>query len=1079
MEIKRGNTVVCDVYLKDNSYTVEEIMGEDTLTLNFLSRNVVNLQINDYIDFEGTKYKVRHNEKVTKRETSLGWEYTVQFYSSRYDLLDAEFFLHGTPERKKNFDYYTGTARDWLTLFVKNMNRTGSGWVAGSCIESRMITLSFKDKKVGTVLDELIKELDTEYWISGQTINIGRREYSSNGLVLAQGEGMGFTELEVSAVDDTPPVTVLYPYGSDKNLGPDYGADYLLLPDGLLSIEKNVEKYGRIEKSMQFDHIFPKGEFAVTEKIDDYTLRASGMDFNLTDCLLDGVEVIVTFQDGGLAGYDLAIVEDSWDNDLKQFKLKQNDQENALKVPGDINFSVGDKFILTGLKMPQSYRDNASLQLQEEAQAWLDGKCEKRIQLRGKCDEIVFRLQNIFIACGQMVGVYSEQLDIDREIRVTKIKRYIEKDGTPSYRYELTLSDFLESNGFKDLVDDVNKVPEEIEDAVKPVREHTKRSWRDVMETLGMMFDPEGDYFTELIKPLAVHTAQLIVGTNSQQMELIGMKFIPNADNDANYFKNTTGKLVHFTVSEEIREWAIPAASFRLNNSLAYYVYAKCPKEGTNGSIYVSERQIKLEDETGFYHFWVGVLNTPEDGVRSWLPNYGYTEIAGQTITTGLIKDRLARLVIDLVNARITAINGATIEGKVTFTSGTSGYNNITDKPDLSVYGTKDLLNSIKDNLQNQLDGKIDTYYQSSNPWNSWPSGTEPGHVGDMWYNTSTGVLQTYIGPSSNIWRDIVDPAAVEAARAAATAADVKADSKRRVFTSTPRPPYDVGDQWITYGTTGGSMFICKTSRSAGSSYNPSDWQKADIDGNTQVTIDRGIVTAYGFLTFGSTAGMRADGPIRLWCGGTKDNPTFQVSNAGEVMAKTAIRLQNNMAGLTGVGTAATSVRFWAGSSTPESAPFRVTQNGMAYMSGGKIGYFEIMNNRLVWEGRDYFGDTSRTIKLGYGSNNDGLVDVAFGASTQGRFGVKAVGRAPGSAAIYGSSKSTQSYPTDSSVWAAWFDGYMFSDGYFTRSPKGNVRGGLKGAYRIDNSDTWFVFDNGIAVACTKPRSVDLNTDNF
>lgn len=1079
MEIKRGNTVVCDVYLKDNSYTVEEIMGEDTLTLNFLSRNVVNLQINDYIDFEGTKYKVRHNEKVTKRETSLGWEYTVQFYSSRYDLLDAEFFLHGTPERKKNFDYYTGTARDWLTLFVKNMNRTGSGWVAGSCIESRMITLSFKDKKVGTVLDELIKELDTEYWISGQTINIGRREYSSNGLVLAQGEGMGFTELEVSAVDDTPPVTVLYPYGSDKNLGPDYGADYLLLPDGLLSIEKNVEKYGRIEKSMQFDHIFPKGEFAVTEKIDDYTLRASGMDFNLTDCLLDGVEVIVTFQDGGLAGYDLAIVEDSWDNDLKQFKLKQNDQENALKVPGDINFSVGDKFILTGLKMPQSYRDNASLQLQEEAQAWLDGKCEKRIQLRGKCDEIVFRLQNIFIACGQMVGVYSEQLDIDREIRVTKIKRYIEKDGTPSYRYELTLSDFLESNGFKDLVDDVNKVPEEIEDAVKPVREHTKRSWRDVMETLGMMFDPEGDYFTELIKPLAVHTAQLIVGTNSQQMELIGMKFIPNADNDANYFKNTTGKLVHFTVSEEIREWAIPAASFRLNNSLAYYVYAKCPKEGTNGSIYVSERQIKLEDETGFYHFWVGVLNTPEDGVRSWLPNYGYTEIAGQTITTGLIKDRLARLVIDLVNARITAINGATIEGKVTFTSGTSGYNNITDKPDLSVYGTKDLLNSIKDNLQNQLDGKIDTYYQSSNPWNSWPSGTEPGHVGDMWYNTSTGVLQTYIGPSSNIWREIVDPAAVEAARAAATAADVKADSKRRVFTSTPRPPYDVGDQWITYGTTGGSMFICKTSRSAGSSYNPSDWQKADIDGNTQVTIDRGIVTAYGFLTFGSTAGMRADGPIRLWCGGTKDNPTFQVSNAGEVMAKTAIRLQNNMAGLTGVGTAATSVRFWAGSSTPESAPFRVTQNGMAYMSGGKIGYFEIMNNRLVWEGRDYFGDTSRTIKLGYGSNNDGLVDVAFGASTQGRFGVKAVGRAPGSAAIYGSSKSTQSYPTDSSVWAAWFDGYMFSDGYFTRSPKGNVRGGLKGAYRIDNSDTWFVFDNGIAVACAKPRSVDLNTDNF
>ncbi len=994
MEIKRGNTVVCDVYLKDNSYTVEEIMGEDTLTLNFLSRNVVNLQINDYIDFEGTKYKIRHNEKVTKRETSLGWEYTVQFYSSRYDLLDAEFFLHGTPERKKNFDYYTGTARDWLTLFVKNMNRTGSGWVAGSCIESRMITLSFKDKKVGTVLDELIKELDTEYWISGQTINIGRREYSSNGLVLAQGEGMGFTELEVSAVDDTPPVTVLYPYGSDKNLGPDYGADYLLLPDGLLSIEKNVEKYGRIEKSMQFDHIFPKGEFAVTEKIDDYTLRASGMDFNLTDCLLDGVEVIVTFQDGGLAGYDLAIVEDSWDNDLKQFKLKQNDQENALKVPGDINFSVGDKFILTGLKMPQSYRDNASLQLQEEAQAWLDGKCEKRIQLRGKCDEIVFRLQNIFIACGQMVGVYSEQLDIDREIRVTKIKRYIEKDGTPSYRYELTLSDFLESNGFKDLVDDVNKVPEEIEDAVKPVREHTKRSWRDVMETLGMMFDPEGDYFTELIKPLAVHTAQLIVGTNSQQMELIGMKFIPNADNDANYFKNTTGKLVHFTVSEEIRaqlivgtnsqqmeligmkfipnadndanyfknttgklvhftvseeirEWAIPAASFRLNNSLAYYVYAKCPKEGTNGSIYVSERQIKLEDETGFYHFWVGVLNTPEDGVRSWLPNYGYTEIAGQTITTGLIKDKLARLVIDLVNGTIT--------GPVIFKSGTSGYNNISDRPNLQpLYdGINDALTEAENasnaanNAQSTANNKARVFYQTTAP-------TSGMRTNDLWvdgvniyrYSGSSWVLASkYDNTITEINGGLITTGAI----AFGSTGGMAASGTIRIWSrgaagANGQPPTDPGSSWVL-----------------ASKYD-----------NTITEINGGLITT-GAIAFGSTGGMAASGTIRIWSRGAAGangqpptDPTFSVDSSGNVVsngtitANDAILLRNGQAGITGYGTSNSSIRFWAGGLVPESADFRVDQSGdvnvrmlnaISLNGGGITGYGTSNSSIRFWAG--------------------------------------------------------------------------------------------------------------------------------
>ena len=682
MKIKRGSTVLCDAYLKNNSFTVDEIMGEQTLTLNFLSRDVIDFEVGDYVECEGERYKIRYKEKVTKREKSLGWEYNIPFYSSKYDLEDVVFFLNGKPEYKKNFDSYTGTARQILELIVKNMNREDSGWKVGSCIESRPITISFKDKSVGNVLDDTVKQIDTEYWISQKTVSIGKRKYDSNGLVLGQGEGLGFTELEVSSVDEERPTTVIYPYGSDKNLGPDYGADYLMLPGGLKEMSKNTDKYGRLgQKKIQFDHIFPKGEFLVTTKIDDLTLQASGIDFNLKDCLLDEVEAIVTFQDGGLAGYDLAIVKESVDDKIKQFKLKENKEENTLTVPGDINFAVGDKFILTGIKMPQVYIDNASSQLAEEAQTWLDEHCEKRIQLRGKCDEVLFRQMNLFIACGQMVGVYSDQLKIDREIRVTKVKRYIENDDKPAYRYELTLSDFLQGNGFKDLVNDVDKFPDEIEDKVKPVREWTKRSWRDVMETLGMMFDPEGDYFTELIKPLAVHTAQLIVGTNSQQMDLIGVKFIPNADNDPNYFKNTAGELVHFTVSETVREWSIPAASFRLSNSLAYYVYAKCPKEGSAGSIFVSERQIKLEAEAGYYHFWIGVLNTPEDSIRSWNPNYGFTEIAGQTITTGVIKDKLARLVVDLVNAHIIAKNGATISGKILFGEGTSGLENIKEWP--------------------------------------------------------------------------------------------------------------------------------------------------------------------------------------------------------------------------------------------------------------------------------------------------------------------------------------------------------------------------------------------------------------
>lgn len=50
------------------------------------------------------------------------------------------------------------------------------------------------------------------------------------------------------------------------------------------------------------------------------------------------------------------------------------------------------------------------------------------------------------------------------------------------------------------------------------------------------------------------------------------------------------------------------------------------------------------------------------------------------------------------------------------------------------------------------------------------------------------------------------------------------ADSKAKIFTSTPVPPYKVGDLWVQGST--GEIMRCKTARSSGS-YLSSDWEKA------------------------------------------------------------------------------------------------------------------------------------------------------------------------------------------------------------------------------------------------------------
>ena len=104
---------------------------------------------------------------------------------------------------------------------------------------------------------------------------------------------------------------------------------------------------------------------------------------------------------------------------------------------------------------------------------------------------------------------------------------------------------------------------------------------------------------------------------------------------------------------------------------------------------------------------------------------------------------------------------------------------------------------------------------------------------------------------------------------------------------------------------------------------------------------------------------------------------------------------------------------------------------GTVYAYEGKIGGFTIDSGRLYWKAGDYFGNDSRSLKLGVSQTDmEGIVDVSFNAATQGRFGVKAVGSNLGGAAIYASSKSSgQSYPISANTYADYFDGGVHVNG--------------------------------------------------
>lgn len=157
-----------------------------------------------------------------------------------------------------------------------------------------------------------------------------------------------------------------------------------------------------------------------------------------------------------------------------------------------------------------------------------------------------------------------------------------------------------------------------------------------------------------------------------------------------------------------------------------------------------------------------------------------------------------------------------------------------------------------------------------------------------------------------------------------------------------------------------------------------------------------------------------------------------------------------------------------------------------------KIGGFSIVRGELHWKAYDYFGEDSRSLKLGVSeTDTEGVVDVAFNAATQGRFGVKAVGANLGGAAIYASSKSSeQLYPNIYTSYAGYFDGLVHVNGtlicdkiltngcgtlWNLQDATYNYKQGLNGAVRIDDSDTWFVFKNGICIGFRHARAYEEN----
>lgn len=135
-------------------------------------------------------------------------------------------------------------------------------------------------------------------------------------------------------------------------------------------------------------------------------------------------------------------------------------------------------------------------------------------------------------------------------------------------------------------------------------------------------------------------------------------------------------------------------------------------------------------------------------------------------------------------------------------------------------------------NIQNQIDGKIETFRQETDPSTAWTTAEDKKkHIGDLWYNTATNETFMYNGAG---WSPV-----------AGTVPDEvwgKIDSKCQIFTAQPKPPYNKGDLWFVGSS--GDILTCTTARKDRESYVETDWTKQNkyTDDTTANTIKNGIL---------------------------------------------------------------------------------------------------------------------------------------------------------------------------------------------------------------------------------------------
>lgn len=446
MELKiydKANNLRLTASPNTSSSVTEEIGGECSVSASFTHTEYIPLDVDDYIELEGVRYKVKSRYRPKQKNTQT-YEYSVKFYAPIHDAEDTlMLFQEGGTTSEFSYD---GGPREHLQLWIDNMNRRAGSvlWSIGTVITADNKTIDYRNVKCWDAAfgsNGIAATFDTEMWADGYVINLCKAE---RGEMVELGYLQGLTNLAQEDNGEVKFFTRLFPLGSTRNIdATKYGYSRLQLPDRSLYVDKNVDLYGVKEETEEtaFSEIFPKyigtissvrSEEKENEEGRKYTVyyfKDNGMNWNPKDYEIPDLDYMLKFQTGELAGRGTdGSFQAAWHEDTREWEIINVYPDDTTQIPGGaIIPTPGDQYIPWNFAMPQEYITEAEQEYKQAVDDYLNTYSFDPNKYTGTTDRNYIEKNHTPLRIGWNVRLLSEQYFGTtggyKNTRITKVQR--------------------------------------------------------------------------------------------------------------------------------------------------------------------------------------------------------------------------------------------------------------------------------------------------------------------------------------------------------------------------------------------------------------------------------------------------------------------------------------------------------------------------------------------------------------------------------------------------------------------------------------------------------------------------------